>query len=79
MPWLDGMGLKDDHTVKVYHYDIASHNPAIFTVTGIEKEARKLLEGLTSNVEEDRNRRYVFVALDIGGILIKKVRLQHLP
>lgn len=79
MPWLNSIGLKDDHTVKVYHYDIASHNPGIFTVTGIEKEAGKLLEGLTGNAEQEPNRRYIFVALDIGGILIKKVRLPHLP
>lgn len=46
MPWLDSMGLKDDHTIKVYHYDIASENPGIFNTDGIEKEARKLLEGL---------------------------------
>ncbi|BCS18249.1 uncharacterized protein APUU_11077A [Aspergillus puulaauensis] len=72
MPWLDGMGLKDDHTVKAYHYDIASQDPAIFSITGIEKEAGKLLEGLTSNEEQEPTRRYIFVALDIGGILIKK-------
>lgn len=46
MAWFDSMGLKDDHTIKAYYYDLASEDPGIFNVDGIEKESRKLLEDL---------------------------------
>jgi hypothetical protein len=77
MAWFDSMGLKDDHTIKAYYYDIASEDPGIFNVDGIEKESRKLLEDLAGGKteEQDPNRRYIFIALDIGGIIVKKVRL----
>ncbi|KAL4993268.1 hypothetical protein BDV10DRAFT_190148 [Aspergillus recurvatus] len=65
-PLLDSMGLWDN-TVQAYNYDIESSNPMIFTKDGLENEAARLIESLIRI-----DRRYSFVALDIGGILVKK-------
>ncbi|KAL4787866.1 ankyrin repeat-containing domain protein [Aspergillus varians] len=51
-PWLNSMGLEDDHTIHMYYYDLDS--------------------GYPTADDPDAAERYIFVALDIGGILVKK-------
>ncbi|KAL2817708.1 ankyrin repeat-containing domain protein [Aspergillus cavernicola] len=74
LSWLGRIDVCDDHTIQAYHYDTKSPNPAIFTRNGIEKEAGRLIRSLTQSKtgQRETDKRYIFVALDIGGILVKK-------
>ncbi|KAL4949672.1 ankyrin repeat-containing domain protein [Aspergillus filifer] len=74
-PWLSSLSLWNDNTIQSYHYDIVSERPSIFSKDGLKQEATRLLDSLghyKDNETRATERRYIFVALDIGGILVKQ-------
>jgi hypothetical protein len=76
--WMEEIGLGSDHKIWRYQYDLESDNPQLFTRNGIESEALRLLDCLVrcreGETEETRGKkRFVFVMLDIGGIIVKRV------
>lgn len=61
-----------------YQYDVEKTEAEIYTSHGIELEAIRLLDSLlkcqqAENEETRGTKRFVFVMLDIGGIIVKKV------
>ena len=76
--WIRGIGLNGDQKVMRYQYDVEKTDAQIYTSHGIELEAIRLLDSLIKcqQAEDEETRgtkRFVFVMLDIGGIIVKKV------
>uniref|UniRef100_A0A093VID1 Ankyrin repeat domain-containing protein 50 n=1 Tax=Talaromyces marneffei PM1 TaxID=1077442 RepID=A0A093VID1_TALMA len=72
------VGLNDEQKVLRYQYDVEKNHSQIYTSNGIESEAIRLLDSLlrcqqADNEDTRGTRRFVFVMLDIGGIIVKKV------
>lgn len=77
------VGLDSEHTIWRYQYDLRSNYPRIFSPNGIDLEARSLLDCLAEvraneTEETEQKKRFVFVSLDIGGIIVKKVSYHRL-
>lgn len=74
------IGLNDNFMR--YQYDVEKTDAQIYTSNGIELEAIRLLDSLlkhhqAENEETRGTKRFVFVMLDIGGIIVKKVLKPH--
>ncbi|KAK8875295.1 ankyrin repeat-containing domain protein [Apiospora arundinis] len=71
---------KEPFNIAEFRYDNCSHDASIFSVNGIEKEAMKLLEGLTKKpnhqdgpfIGPSIDRDLLFITRDIGGLIAKK-------
>lgn len=76
--WLSGIGLGSEHKVWRYQYDLESDDPRVFARNGIESEALGLLDCLgrcraDETGEMKGKKRFVFVTMDIGGVIVKRV------
>lgn len=71
---LDEIGLK----ARIWSYGYNSRTAFSAAVTDVTDEAGMLLDRIQGEriSREDKNRRIVFVAHSLGGILMKKVRLK---
>lgn len=75
-------GPNDENKVMRYQYYIEKTDAQIYTSSGIDLEAIRLLDSLlkcqqAENEETRGTKRFVFVMLDIGGIIVKKVLNSH--
>lgn len=84
--WLAQIGLGPERTAYSYRYDIESDEPRIFSRKGMESEALNLLDCLMALCREDeaetsekKKTQFVFVMLDIGAIIVKKVSVNRRP
>jgi hypothetical protein len=80
--WMTEIGLNDEQKIMRYQYDVEKTDAQIYTSNGIELEAIRLLDSLlrcqqAENEETRGTKRFVFVMLDIGGIIVKKVLDAH--
>lgn len=75
------IGLNDAQKVLRYQYDVEKDYAQIYTSNGIELEAIRLLDALLKCQQAENEtrgtKRFVFVMLDIGGIIVKKVHIPH--
>lgn len=80
--WIREVGLDDGEKIMCYQYDVEKAGAQVYASNGIELEALRLLDSLLKcqqddNEEKRGTRRFVFVMLDIGGIIVKKVFAAH--
>lgn len=75
-------GPNDENKIMCYQYNVEKTDAQIYNSNGIELEAISLLDSLSKcqqaeNEETRGTKRLVFVMLDIGGIIVKKVLNSH--
>lgn len=66
----------DKKRVSTYKYPLIGNEASIFSRSGLNREASRLLEAI-SQLDRARNQRIILAGHDVGGILIKQVRVRN--